>query len=505
MHRRRWRDFTSLDGLRRSIEAGVIRDRRAGTSSIGFVTQELTPVIEQQLFGEARRNEQGIALFRFWLTGAYVGLSIVGRLLHGAPSIPTILVLAVWCGASFGLYKRLQDEHWYPVQLRRAVPLGDAVAIAAGAWLASRSAVSDGAGGSLILASSGALAANVGLLCAFLIVTGALRLTYSSAKLSAALAIVVFVLVAGWIAPLPWLSVVTIVVGLFTLGLLTRLMVDATRRVIATEVDRSAMERQVERTRARVAEAQAASAAREQVLRIVAHDLRNPLGTLLMSADMLGEASISDAQRAKFAGMVKRSGASMNRLIQDLLNVARMEQGKLTVDPKPVAAEVLIANAIEARWPLAEEKSLALVSNAGAVRQTSNVPWNTAALPLVHADASRVGQVFSNLIGNAIKFTPAGGSIVLRAEAVDGKVYFSVTDTGPGMTAEQLSRVFEGFWQGRRDDGRGIGLGLTIAKGIVEAHGGTIGVSSELNVGTRFWFGLSSVAAADPSQQSTRL
>ena len=323
---------------------------------MGHLTQELGPAIEHQLFVEARRNEQRIALFRFWLTGSYVLLAVAGRLLNGTPSIPTIAVLAVWCGASLVLYRRLRDEEWYPVQLRRVVPLGDAVAIIAGAWLASRSVVPSGvAGVPTDFASHAALAANVGLLCAFLVFTGALRLTYPSAKFSSALAVVVFGVVGLGVAELPWLSVLTILVGLLTLGLLTRLMIDATHRVIATEVDRSTMERQVERTRARVAEAQAASAAREQVLRIVAHDLRNPLGTLLMSADMLGEASITDAQRAKFAGMVKKSGANMNRLIQDLLNVARMEQGKLTVELKPVAPEVLIANAIEAMRPLAGE------------------------------------------------------------------------------------------------------------------------------------------------------
>ena len=473
--RRRWRDWTSLDGLRRSIEDRLVHDRRAGTSGVGFVTQELTPVIEQQLFLEARRNEQGIALFRVWLTAAYALLAVVGRLLYGAPSLPTIALLAVWCGASLVLAARLRDDDWYPVQLRRGVPLGDAAAIVVGAWLAARGALPTG---------DPALVVNVGLLCAFLVVTGALRLTYASAKFSTTLAVVVFVVVSWWIAPMPWLSMLTVVIGLVTLGLLTRMMLDATRRVIATEVDRSAMERQVERTRARVAEAQAASSAREQVLRIVAHDLRNPLGTLLMSADMLAEPTISDAQRARFAALVKKSGANMNRLIQDLLNVARMEQGKLTIEPQRIAPKVLIGNALETMRPLAVEASLAFLDESAEGEHS--------ALPFVNADSTRIGQVFSNLIGNAIKFTPAGGTIALRAEASDGRVWFSVTDTGPGMTPPQLAKVFDGFWQGQASDSRGIGLGLSIAKGIVEAHGGTIGVSSELGVGTRFWFGLPS-------------
>jgi signal transduction histidine kinase len=211
---------------------------------------------------------------------------------------------------------------------------------------------------------------------------------------------------------------------------------------------------------------------------------------------MLRESSITDAQRAKFAAMAKRSGASMNRLIQDLLDVARIDQGKLRVEMEPVRPSLLIENAIEAMRPLALEKSLNLVEepNASGARGEGGGAGESAdgaALPLVNADVARVGQVFSNLIGNAIKFTPAGGTISLRADAADGKVWFSVTDTGPGMTAEQVENVFKSFWQAKKTDSRGIGLGLTIAKGIVEAHGGTIGVNSEVGVGTTFWFGLS--------------
>ena len=368
-------------------------------------------------------------MFRSWLTGLYVVLALAGRVLNGTPSIPTIVLLALWCAASLVLHRKLRDKDWYPVRLRRVVPLGDASAIVVGAWLASRSVVADSSALSHFDPHA-ALAANVGLLCAFLVFTGALRLTDESASFSAALAVVVFALVAVLFANLPGLSIATILAGLATLSLLTRLMVDATHRVITTEVDRSTMERRVERTRARVGEAQAASAARENVLRIVAHDLRNPLGTLLMSADMLGEASITDAQRAKFAGLVKKSGANMNRLIQDLLNVARMEQGKLAVDLQPVASELLIDNAIEAMRPLAAEKSLTLVEDLRERRHSdapdaslderresgettdesmSSADDGAVRLPRVNADVVRIGQVFSNLIGNAIKFTPTGG------------------------------------------------------------------------------------------------
>src|SRR4051812_14260326 len=267
MWRRRWRDWASLDGLRQSTEARLGRERRrTGTSSLGHTTQELGPIVEHQLIAEARRNEQRIAVFRCWLTGLYVLLAIAGRLLNGSPSAPTIALLALWCGASLALQHKLRDDDWYPVRLRRAVPIGDALAIVVGAWLASRSVAVSSGSALTNFDPHAALAANVGLLCAFLVFTGALRLTDESASFSSALAVVVFALVAFLFANLPWLSTITILAGLVTITLLTRLMVDATRRVIMTELDRSTMERQVERTRARVAEAQAASAARENVL-----------------------------------------------------------------------------------------------------------------------------------------------------------------------------------------------------------------------------------------------
>ncbi|MDB4913973.1 MAG: hypothetical protein JWM95_1617, partial [Gemmatimonadetes bacterium] len=212
------------------------------------------------------------------------------------------------------------------------------------------------------------------------------------------------------------------------------------------------------------------------------------------ASDLLGEPTMTDAVRSKQAAIVKRTGARMNRLIHDLLNVARMDTGRLEIEAKVVAPAQLDANAMELMQPLAAEKSVSLVDVVAAD------------LPEVEADAERLGQVFSNLIGNAIKFTPAGGRITLGADASDGRVWFSVTDTGPGIPPEQLEKIFGPFWQARRADSRGIGLGLTIAKGIVEAHGGTIGVDSEIGVGTKFWFALattrasSSVSTAHPGE-----
>ncbi|MEX2584279.1 MAG: HAMP domain-containing sensor histidine kinase, partial [Gemmatimonadota bacterium] len=184
----------------------------------------------------------------------------------------------------------------------------------------------------------------------------------------------------------------------------------------------------------------------------------------------------------------KRAGERMNRMIHDLLDAARVESGALPIQPEVVNVQDLLDGVAEIMAPLAEEKSLTL-----------HLP-PARSLPRLWADSDRVFQVFSNLIGNAIKFTPEGGSITVRAEGSGGRVRFAVVDTGPGIPEDQLASIFERMWQARTDDSRGIGLGLAIARAIVDAHGERIGVESELGVGTEFWFTL---RLAEPHDQST--
>jgi signal transduction histidine kinase len=182
----------------------------------------------------------------------------------------------------------------------------------------------------------------------------------------------------------------------------------------------------------------------------------------------------------------------MNRLIQDLLDVAKIEAGRLGVDPRPVEVPPLVAEAFDMLRPIASEKSIRLDV---AVADD---------LPTIAADAGRVLQVLSNLVGNAIKFTPAEGRVTIRAERVAGTVGFCVADTGPGIPPEQLPHIFGRFWQADRSDRRGIGLGLAIAKGIVEAHGGRISVESRVGEGTSFYFTLASDAAVSVKPDERR-
>jgi PAS domain S-box-containing protein len=222
-------------------------------------------------------------------------------------------------------------------------------------------------------------------------------------------------------------------------------------------------------------DAQQATQARDQVLAIVAHDLRNPLSTVLMAAQLLLETPTEKTDR-KHLDIIRRSADRMNRLVQDLLEVTRIESGRLTVDARPEEVAPVIEEALSMLRPLAAGRSILLESNCDE------------RIPPVLLDSARILQVFSNLIGNAIKFTPIGGSVSIRCERAGDEVRLGVSDTGPGIPAEELPHIFRRFWQASTKDRRGIGLGLSIAEGIVEAHGGRIWVESRPGVGSTFYF-----------------
>jgi PAS domain S-box-containing protein len=227
-------------------------------------------------------------------------------------------------------------------------------------------------------------------------------------------------------------------------------------------------------------EARAALRARDSVLGVVSHDLRNPLTAILLNVDAaLASGALPRAAREAMEGVVN-SAQAMDRMIQDLLDVARMEGGQLRLDPAPRAPAELVGEALGLMEPLAEERGIRLTASVDDC-------------PAVRADRDRVLQVFSNLVGNALKFTPAGGTVTVGAAPEADGVRFWVRDTGPGIAPEDVDRLWEPFWQAEGTDLRsGAGLGLPIARGIVEAHGGRVGVESELRVGTTFWFTLPS-------------
>jgi len=223
-----------------------------------------------------------------------------------------------------------------------------------------------------------------------------------------------------------------------------------------------------------------AVAARDEVLAIVSHDLRNPLSVVSMCASTLSEEPLPEASTiVDLARTMHQSAEWMHVIIQDLLDVARLESGRLVMHRAPETPAALIDRAIELHRPLAEEGRLALAAQVDS------------GLPHVAVDAARVSQVLANLIGNALKFTKPGGTIRVGAMASTVGVTVSVADTGRGIGADHLPHLFDRFWQVRRNDvTRGTGLGLAIAKGIVEAHGGTIWAESTEGIGTTMHFTL---------------
>jgi len=229
------------------------------------------------------------------------------------------------------------------------------------------------------------------------------------------------------------------------------------------------------------AEAQESLRAREDLLAIVSHDLRNPLGVVLASSALLLKSSLPPEREERARRQVEaiqRAGNRMNRLIRDLLDFASIQGGRLAISLRAQHAEDLVAEAIDLQQPLASQKSL---------RLENDLPPGEANI-VVRCDHDRVIQVLSNVVGNAIKFTPEGGTIHVGAARDGDEVRFSVSDNGPGIPAAELPHVFDRYYQARRRNRDGIGLGLSIAKGIVEAHGGLIWAESEPAVGSTFYF-----------------
>jgi len=228
-----------------------------------------------------------------------------------------------------------------------------------------------------------------------------------------------------------------------------------------------------------------ATALRDRVLGVVAHDLRSPLSAILMQTSALTRRGQELERRSpKPLELIHRAAMRMNRLIQDLLDVARMEAGQLTIERARLSAGGLIAEAVDTQRPLASGSALDL-----RVELDGD-------LPDIWGDRDRLLQVFENLIGNAIKFTDANGRLTVGAATRDHEVIFRVTDTGAGIAPENVPHVFDRFWQASRAGGLGAGLGLPITKGIVEAHGGRIWVESAVGQGSTFFFTIPTAVAA---------
>ena len=213
---------------------------------------------------------------------------------------------------------------------------------------------------------------------------------------------------------------------------------------------------------------------REDVVSIVSHDLRNPLGVVLAAADLLLDLPLDEDERSRQAAIIGRSGKRMQNLIEDLLDVARIEAGAFVVRP---SSEELV--------PILEEARGVFLDQAEGLGVRLSVETGSDA-PRARIDRDRILQALANLLDNALRLTPEGGRVVLSAEEQNGFVSVRVSDDGPGIEPALLEHLFDRFSRSEPEGRGGAGLGLAIVKGVAEAHGGEVSVVSELGSGTTF-------------------
>jgi signal transduction histidine kinase len=225
------------------------------------------------------------------------------------------------------------------------------------------------------------------------------------------------------------------------------------------------------------ARANAAAAAKEDLLGIVAHDLRNPLGAIILKATLIGRKT-DDAAARRNVESIAAIATRAEAFIQKLLDAASIEAGRLSVAWKRCVVADALATTMETFGALAAQKSVTLEQEIG---RGDLAFWG---------DAERIGQVLANLVGNALKFTPAGGQVTIRAVESGFHTRIEVRDTGPGIASAHLPRIFDRFWKADAEGRQGTGLGLYIAKGIVERHRGLIWAESRVGVGSAFIFEL---------------
>ncbi len=223
--------------------------------------------------------------------------------------------------------------------------------------------------------------------------------------------------------------------------------------------------------------AEAANRAKSEFLANMSHELRTPLNAILGFSEMIqgGMLATKPERAIEYARLIHGSGQHLLALINDILDLAKIEAGRFDLREEPLDLEDIIDENLQ---------QLSAAAIAGGIRLARSVPSD---LPLLYADQRAIKQILLNLLSNALKFTPPGGTVRIFADEDDGAIRFGVSDTGAGIADEDQDRVFENFGQGRHDvatAGKGTGLGLAIVKGLAHAHGGTITLESRVGVGT---------------------
>jgi signal transduction histidine kinase/CheY-like chemotaxis protein len=282
-----------------------------------------------------------------------------------------------------------------------------------------------------------------------------------------------------------------------TLGVLTFVICDLTRRY--TERDLPLVQDVARRAamaidNARLYEAaQRAIGAREDLLAVVSHDLRNPLSSIVFAAALLLESAPQAERRAgrKQIEAIRRGAARMERMIGDLLDMSSIDAGHLSIDRGNHEVAGILEEVAEGLGGHARDRGISFSVEPFAERLC------------VSCDRDRVLQIFTNLIDNAVKFTAAGGSISVRGEPGPTEVRFAVRDTGAGIPKEQRRRLFDRYWRANERSKAGRGLGLYIARGIVEAQRGRIWVESRVGAGSTFFFTLPRAGAPEAREHAS--
>lgn len=442
------------------------------------VASALPGAVDRVMLEEARGGERRLADLRVLVIASFAVLVLAAP--RGAATPAVALLLGTWLAGSIALAIALR-RGWFRRWVPRVMPWVDAVAVAT-AFIAPLE-LEDAP-----VVGPGTFAGFV-VVCAFLCLAGGMRLSRTANQVGIVLALLVFLIGAAR-ADIGAAATIGVLAALAGVGLLSAGQAAMIRRFVTDEVAKLVLAENFREARHEVE-------ARDQVLKVVVHDLRNPLNTIRMGSDVLLESAVPEHRRAEVLQRIRRAETWMERLVRDLMDVSKLERGRLAMDFRTVEPEVLLREIHADLSPAVVEQGLSCELDVASD------------LPQIEADAGRLQQVIANLVGNAVKFTAPGGRITIAARPAPAGVRFTVQDTGKGMAPEQVANLFRRFWQADMTDRRGLGLGLSIAKLIVEAHAGQIWCESTVGAGTAFHFAigvrLPAVAPAAPAVSGERV
>jgi len=233
--------------------------------------------------------------------------------------------------------------------------------------------------------------------------------------------------------------------------------------------------------------AEAASRAKSEFLASMSHELRTPLNSILGFAQLFGMDPALPSHSKEYAREIERAGQHLLSLVNDLIDLARIEAGKVDLFPAPVSVKAVVADSLAMVTPIARDRGIRLIDAGGSGKDT-----------MVMADSTRLQQVLINLLSNAIKYNRPAGAVHIACHAEHGATRIAITDNGPGIAAEKQARMFSAFDRlgAERGQVEGSGIGLVITRSIVEAMGGSIGFESAEGRGSTFWVTLPTTTAA---------